>query len=247
MNERAWWSQVLDPQDEHGRRRTSLLHAAFAVIAEAGFEGLRTRAVAQRAGVNIATLHYYFPSKQDLVQGLAELIAAKFVTLHGPAPHPSGIATLDRLRQEFSDVRFYVKSQPEMLLVMQEFQMRGKRDHKVQEIFTELSSHWREGIEKIVDDGLADGAFREEIPPQEMSALLLAVVSGIAYGAEDVDAVERGVEAWILSARAKKNLENFEEQRNETASLSRGNYRRRPGRPVPGKRTAQGGDKRSRL
>jgi DNA-binding transcriptional regulator YbjK len=46
-------------------RRRSLLQAAFDVIAMSGFEGLRTRAVAERAGVNIATLHYYFqPSKR---------------------------------------------------------------------------------------------------------------------------------------------------------------------------------------
>ena len=45
---------LLDPHDEHGRRRTALLQAAFDVVAEVGFQGLRTRAVANRAGVNIA-------------------------------------------------------------------------------------------------------------------------------------------------------------------------------------------------
>ena len=85
-----WCRALLDPQDEHGRRRTALLQAAFDVLAEVGFEGLRTRAVAHRAGVNIATLHYYFPSKQHLIEGLAQLIGAKFVTLHGRPPRPSG-------------------------------------------------------------------------------------------------------------------------------------------------------------
>src|ERR1700726_1447566 len=98
-----WWQTLLHPQDEHGRRRADLLQAAFDVVAEAGFEGLRTRAVAARAGVNIATLHYYFPSKQDLIEGVAQLLSANFVTLHGSAPRPSGFPFLDRLRQEFSD------------------------------------------------------------------------------------------------------------------------------------------------
>jgi AcrR family transcriptional regulator len=83
-----------------------LLQAAFDLIAEAGFEGLRTRSVAARAGMNIATPHYYFPSKQDLIEGLAQWIGARFVTFHGPSPQPSGFAALDRLRQEFSDGRF---------------------------------------------------------------------------------------------------------------------------------------------
>jgi len=39
------------------RRRQELVHAAFNLIAEHGFEGLRTRDVAAEVGVNIATLH----------------------------------------------------------------------------------------------------------------------------------------------------------------------------------------------
>src|ERR1700729_2151247 len=93
----SWASEILDPQDEQGNRRLTLLQAAYDVIAQAGFEGLRTRAVADRAHVNIATLHYYFPTKQNLIEGLAQFIGAKFVTLHGPAPEPSGLPALDRL------------------------------------------------------------------------------------------------------------------------------------------------------
>src|SRR6185437_3442673 len=44
----------------HGvAQRRELVLAAFNLIAEKGFEGLRTRDVAQRADLNIATLHYY--------------------------------------------------------------------------------------------------------------------------------------------------------------------------------------------
>ena len=48
-------------------RRRALVLAAFGQIAERGFEGLRTREVAAEAGVNIATLHYYFPTKEALI------------------------------------------------------------------------------------------------------------------------------------------------------------------------------------
>src|ERR1700691_4843936 len=159
-----WWRSLLHPQDEHGKRRAALLHAAFDVVAEAGFEGLRTRAVATRAGVNVATLHYYFPSKQDLIEGLAQLIGAKFVTLHGRPPRPSGLSSLDCLRQEFSDGRFYLKHHPEMLLVLQEFALRGKRDREVQKTVDQMNGHWRDGIKRMVKAGVADGTFRDDIP-----------------------------------------------------------------------------------
>jgi len=203
-----WWRSLLHPQDEHGRRRAALLHAAFDVVAEAGFEGLRTRAVATRAGVNIATLHYYFSSKQDLIEGLAQLLNAKFVTLHGPAPRPSGLPALDRLRQEFSDSRFYLKHHQEMLLVMQEFSLRGKRDAEVQKIFDQMNAHWRNGIERTVQEGVADGTFRHDIPPNEMFPLVMSIFTGIvASGAGQIDAIERNTETWILSPKARKKLE----------------------------------------
>jgi TetR/AcrR family transcriptional regulator, regulator of cefoperazone and chloramphenicol sensitivity len=202
-----WWLALLDPKDEHGKRRTALLQAAFDVIAEAGFEGLRTRAVAMRAGVNIATLHYYFPSKQDLIEGLAQLISAKFVTLHGRAPRPSGLPALDRLRQEFSDGRFYLKQHPEMLLVMQEFVLRGKRDAQVQKIVDQMNGHWRDGIEQMVQAGVADGTFREDIAPRDLIPMLMSIFSGAAaFGADQIDAIERNTEMWILSGKAKKRL-----------------------------------------
>ena len=37
-------------------------------LRQEGFEGLRTRDVAADVGVNIGTLHYYFPSKEALIR-----------------------------------------------------------------------------------------------------------------------------------------------------------------------------------
>jgi AcrR family transcriptional regulator len=202
-----WWLALLNPPDEHGKRRTALLQAAFDVITQVGFEGLRTRAVAERVGVNIATLHYYFPSKQDLIEGLAQLIGAKFVTLHGSAPQSSGFPALDRLRQEFSDGRYYLKRHPEMLLVMQEFALRGKRDTEVQKVVNQMNAHWRHGIEQMVQQGVADGTFRADIAPREMIPMLMSIFSGTAaFSGDQIDAIERNTEAWILSDKVKRKL-----------------------------------------
>lgn len=206
-HEDKWWLTLLNPADEHGKRRTSLLQAAFDIISEAGFEGLRTRAVAERAAVNIATLHYYFSSKQALIEGVAQLIGARFVTLHGLAPKPSGFPALDRLRQEFSDGRFYLKQHPEMLLVLQEFTLRGKRDPEVQKIVDQMNSHWRYGIDQMVQQGVADGTFRSDIAPTEMLFMLMSIFSGtVAFSNAQIEAIERNTEAWILSDKVKKKL-----------------------------------------
>ena len=69
----------------HGAaQREALVQAAFNLIAERGFEGLRTRDVAARAGVNIATLHYYFATKEDLIRSVVDMLAEKFRTQQVP-------------------------------------------------------------------------------------------------------------------------------------------------------------------
>jgi TetR/AcrR family transcriptional regulator, regulator of cefoperazone and chloramphenicol sensitivity len=203
-----WCRALLEPEDEHGKRRQSLLRAAFDVIAEAGFEGLRTRAVTARAGVNVATLHYYFPTKQDLVEGLAQFLSAKFVVLHGPEPALSGYAALDRLRQEFSDARFYFAHEPQMLIVMQEFTMRGRRDPAVQKIVDEMNFHWRHGLEEIVRTGVSESVFRQDVEPEAMLSTVMSILTGIAVvGGDRIGEIERVTEAWILSDKVKKELE----------------------------------------
>lgn len=197
----------LHPADEHGRRRVALLQAAFDVLAEVGFEGMRTRAVALRAGVNIATLHYYFPTKQQLIEGLAEWIGARFVTLHGPCPQPSGLPALDRLRQEFSDGLFYLREHPEMILVMQELGLRGKRDAEVQKIVARLNGFWRSGLEYLIRLGIAEGAFRNDLPVGELLALVMAALIGAADLPQDqIERLRCNVERWILSDSAKEKL-----------------------------------------
>src|SRR5436309_2317915 len=74
-------------------RRRALIAAAYGRIATAGFEGLRTRDVAADVGVNIATLHYYFPTKEALIRSVIGQAMQRFgETL------PAGGSPVDQLR-----------------------------------------------------------------------------------------------------------------------------------------------------
>ena len=52
----------------------ALLEAAEGVFAEQGFKGATTAAIAQRAGVPKANLHYYFPTKETLYRSVIERV-----------------------------------------------------------------------------------------------------------------------------------------------------------------------------
>jgi TetR/AcrR family transcriptional regulator len=67
--------------DQRNRRPTAraenertLLEAAEAVFAVQGFSGATTAAIAKRAGVPKANLHYYFPTKEALYRAVVERV-----------------------------------------------------------------------------------------------------------------------------------------------------------------------------
>jgi TetR/AcrR family transcriptional regulator, regulator of biofilm formation and stress response len=60
-------------RDANARRtRERLLHATVALMAEIGFDRVRTRSIAERAGVNPALVHYHFGSVASLVMEAAQ-------------------------------------------------------------------------------------------------------------------------------------------------------------------------------
>src|ERR1700741_5645691 len=65
-----------------------ILKAAEEVFATSGFSGARTAAIAQRAGVPKANLHYYFGTKEALYRRLLENILEAW------------LATGDQIRME---------------------------------------------------------------------------------------------------------------------------------------------------
>src|SRR5262245_26152052 len=67
------------PRRESGEdRKRAIADAARQIIVEKGLEGLRTREIAQRVGINIATLHYHVPTKEALVELVAASIRDDF-------------------------------------------------------------------------------------------------------------------------------------------------------------------------
>jgi TetR/AcrR family transcriptional regulator, regulator of cefoperazone and chloramphenicol sensitivity len=192
-------------------RRPSLVRAAFACIAADGFEGLRTRSVAKRAGVNIATLHYYFPTKEALIAGVAEYIASQFINLHAKPVPPTGSTALDRLRQEFADARYYYAKHPELAAVLFELQLRGRRDAAIRKIIAPLTRHWRAGIEQWMQVGVAEGLFRRDVNPAAAATLLVSALSGAAFlelSAPKLEQIFEELGRWLLvSATQRKSVQ----------------------------------------
>src|SRR5438094_8638191 len=104
-------------------RRRALVAAAYRRIATAGFERLRTRDVAADVGVNIATLHYYFPPKEALIRSVIGHAMQRFVeTL------PREGTPIEQLRFHLRALNRLIKEDHQLWAVMGELVLRAPRD-----------------------------------------------------------------------------------------------------------------------
>jgi len=154
-------------------RKDALVAAAYQILATRGFEGLRTREVAAAVGVNIATLHYYFPHKEDLIRGVVAYAMGRFRGTLGGA----GSAE-DQLRAHFRGLRRLSGDEPELFTVMAELAIRGVRDPSLRKIVGGTDDAWRAMLRTLLRRARDEGAVAEDLDPDGMAAVIVATLKG---------------------------------------------------------------------
>src|SRR6266849_3894017 len=155
-------------------RREALVLAAYKRLAEAGFEGLRTRDVAAEVGVNIATLHYYFPTKEALIRGAVGHAMGRFRTVFAPGSKPG-----EQLAAQFRGVRRLAANEPELLAVMGELALRSGRDPAIAAIFKEMVEAWHATLRTLVRHAQSEGFVDKRLDPDTVASLVIATLNGL--------------------------------------------------------------------
>jgi AcrR family transcriptional regulator len=160
-------------------RATEVVRATYALIAEKGFEGLRTREVAERAGINSATLHYYFPTKEALIQGVVEHLMQELRTPRAAPEDPH--SSLDLLLAEFTDIRLRLRQSPEQLAVLTELAVRAWRDPAIAKMLKYLDDGWRDHLISILRAGIAEGVFRADLDVAATANAMMSQLRGLGF------------------------------------------------------------------
>jgi AcrR family transcriptional regulator len=178
------------------KRREELVLAAYREIAERGFEGLRTREVAAEVGVNVATLHYYFPTKESLIRAVLDHAMGRFrttLTMSGSSP--------DQMRTYLRSVRKLLVEEPELGAVMAELALRSVRDASIRSIMNEMYDVWHATMRGLLRRAVRDGKLRPELDSDAVAALIIATLTSMTLPVmRDVrrgDLALRQLERWL--------------------------------------------------
>jgi len=182
-------------------RSQMIVEAAFHAIAKEGFEGLRTRDIANLVGINIATLHHHFPTKEDLIAAIASYLSKHF--REEKTQPTQGETAVDALKRQAKDAVFYHGRRPEMLAVYQEFVGRAPRDPMIQKLVQRLHATWHEDVEQMLRQGKAEGSLRSDLDPKAAAGIVISTVWGLIahvfVSPEDFDDGFDQLTKWILA------------------------------------------------
>src|SRR5438132_9266884 len=177
-------------------REQALVQAAFKQIAERGFEGLRTREVAAGVGLNIATLHYYFPSKEALIRGVVAHAMDRFRSTLAPHGSPA-----DQLRNHLRAVRKLLRDEPEVGAVMGELALRSARDAAMARIMGEAFQAWQRTLRGLLQRASRDGYLARDLDYDDVAALIMATLTSMTLPstatADRTDRAFRQLERWL--------------------------------------------------
>jgi AcrR family transcriptional regulator len=160
---------------EGEERRQQLVRAAYQRIAEHGFDGLRTRAVAADVGIDHTTLHHYFRTKQDLIAAVVDYATRPFWTTTPAEGTPA-----ERLRGHLAALAQALAEHPERFVVTRELDLRALRDPEVRDIIAVREQGWRESLTTL----LADSP-----DPATGAELIIDVVKGASLNPASATAV----------------------------------------------------------
>ena len=183
--------------------------AAYRQLAERGFEGLRTREVAADVGVNIATLHYYFPTKESLIRAVLDHAMNRFRTTLEPHGSPS-----DQLRNYLRAVRSLLLEEPELGAVMAELALRSVRDERIGSILNEMYDLWLQTVRGLLRRAVREGGLKAELDSDAVAALIVSTLTSLTLPVmadpNRGDRALRQLELWlgIETARARKKSTN---------------------------------------
>lgn len=190
--------------------KVALTEAALVEMAEKGWGGLRTRDVAERAGVNKALVHYHFGSMDNL--RLETVRALLTGVVNEAAVGLVGAPTLAAGVREFGEYLENFRSDDPRGVVLMEAMLHVPREKWLEEMMLRALDFYEEALRQRIEADIETGALGTEIDPAGLATALTAALDGLALHAYMRPDADLGSAAESLAALVEKSAPSKEEE-----------------------------------
>lgn len=181
-------------ETNNSERREQILAVSWEVLSQVGFEKITTRRIAEAAGINIATLHYHFGSKEAVLT--ETLRYAQDWADKQMRDAVAGAATAEEaLTRAFAHTTKMVLTGPGVLRFDMAVRAFRDPDARVEalKVYARYEGFVCELIEWHVRTG---GTLADDLTPQTLSTFVVAMVDGVVLHyllSGDRETAERGL------------------------------------------------------
>jgi TetR/AcrR family transcriptional regulator, regulator of cefoperazone and chloramphenicol sensitivity len=172
MVKRAGNSERVDQQ------REKLVAAGYRVAVRVGMANLRTREVATEAGITVATLHYYFPTKHDLVRAVIDHVVRDLIeSLDGTDDaHIEGLAWL---RAMLIGLQRQALANPGRFRLLHDLIWSSREDPATRDLHGQWHARWLDRIAENLASAQRRGEIRPDLDPIVTAVMVIYLALGM--------------------------------------------------------------------
>lgn len=143
-----------------------------------GYHGTTMRAIAQGAGITVASIYHHFGSKQDILQEIMVVALRELIGATRTAVLDAGGAPADQLAAMVRAwILFHTTRQPEALIGATEIR---SLDPHGRELVIALRDEQEHFFRDVVARGVGSGDFHTSAPPAEAARAIINMGSSVA-------------------------------------------------------------------
>lgn len=159
-------------------RRIAILEATWQLVAERGYHHVRVQDVARICGTSTGTVHYYFPSKVDVLREALRYCVDQAFERQG-----ASLRSIDNARKRLLaliEMQLPIGNQVrEEWSVWLQFWSETCLDPELRTIHNDFYARWMDTVVRIVVRGQRQGIFRD-VDAAQFASLLTSATDGAA-------------------------------------------------------------------
>lgn len=161
-------------------RRDAICAAACATIARNGLSATRIQDIAEAADISTATVHYYFPSKDDVLIAALRWAGTRIDASlrEGEDDQESALARLARVLELALPTEGILKDEYRLWL---EIWSRARHKPELVSECDAISAAWSRSVREILRAGIDTGEFHAVAPVDEVVERIIAIANGLGF------------------------------------------------------------------